>query len=50
MHGYRISHGCDLNENDNIQEWQLIVHGYKKLHGAILTKMKIIKRDKKERQ
>ena len=40
--------GGDLNENDNIKEWKLIIHGYKKLHGAILTKMKNIKRDKRD--
>ena len=26
----------------------LVMHGYKNLHGAILTKMNIIKRDQKE--
>ena len=46
MHGYRTTHGGDLNESDNFKEWKLIIHGYKDLHGAILTKMKIIKRDK----
>ena len=46
MHGYRTTHGGYLNESDNFKEWKLIIHGYKDLHGAILTKMKIIKRDK----
>ena len=46
MHGYRTSHGVDLNENGHVNEWKLIMYGYKKLHGAILTKMKSIKRDK----
>ena len=47
MLDHRISHGGDLNENDNFKEWKLIMHGYKHLYGAILTKMKIVKRDKK---
>ena len=46
MHGYRTSHGGDLNENDNFKVWKLIIHGYTICMGAILTKMKIIKRDK----
>ena len=47
MHGYRTSHGGDLNENKTFEEWTLIIHGYKICMGAILTKMKIMKRDKK---
>ena len=46
MHGCITSHGGDLNENDNLKIRKLVVHCYKKLHGAILTKMKIIKIDK----
>ena len=48
MHGYRISHGGDLNETDNFNFWKLIIHfiGYTILHWAISTKMKIMKRDK----
>ena len=42
MHGYIISHGGDLNENDNFKDLKLIIRGYKNLHGAILTKMNII--------
>ena len=37
MHGYRTSHGGDLNENDNFKVWKLIIHGYKKLHGGDLN-------------
>ena len=47
MHSYRSSLGGDINENDTLKMWKLILHGYKKMHGAILAKMKIIKRDKK---
>ena len=38
--------GCDLNENGNFTVWKPIIHGYNKLHGAVLKKMKIIKIDK----
>ena len=38
MHGYRTSHGGDLNENKTFEEWKLIIHGYKICMGAILTK------------
>ena len=34
---WRISHGVDLNENGNVKEWKLIIHGYKKLHGGDLN-------------
>ena len=37
MHGYSTSHGGDINENDNIKMWKLIIHGYKKLHGGDLN-------------
>ena len=37
MHGYRTSHGGDLNENDNFKDWKLIIHGYTNLHGADLN-------------
>ena len=37
----------DLNENNNFKLWRLIIHGYKKLHRAIFTKLKIITGDKK---
>ena len=37
MHGYIISHGGDLNENDKIKEWKLIIHGYTNLHRANLN-------------
>ena len=47
MHGYRTSHGVDLNENENFNAWKLVIHGSKNLDRAILTKMKIIRRDKK---
>ena len=47
MHGYRTSHGGDLNINKTFKEWKLTIHGCNKLHGAILTKMKIMKRDQK---
>ena len=47
MRGYRISHGGDLNENKHFKWWKLVKPGYKHLHGAISTKMKIMKRDKK---
>ena len=46
MHGCITSHGGDLNENDNFKKWTLFIHGYTNLHGAILTNLKIIKRDK----
>ena len=36
MHGYRTSHGGDLNENDNFKEWKLIIHDYKNVHGGDL--------------
>ena len=32
MHGYRISHGGDLNENKHFKEWTLIIHGYCAYH------------------
>ena len=32
MHGYRTSQGGDLNENDHVKVWKLIIHGHKKLH------------------
>ena len=38
--------GCDLNENCNFTIQKLIIHGYNKLYGAVLTRMKIIKIDK----
>ena len=37
MHGYRTSHGGDLNENKRFKMWKLIIHGYKKLHGGDLN-------------
>ena len=37
MHGYRTSHGVDLNENGHVNEWKLIMYGYKKLHGGDLN-------------
>ena len=37
MPGYITSHGGDLNENENIKEWKLIIHCYKKLHGGDLN-------------
>ena len=37
MHGYRTSHGGDLNENKTFKEWKLIIHCYKKLHGGDLN-------------
>ena len=37
MHGYITSHGGDLNENENIKEWKLIIHCYKKLHEGDLN-------------
>ena len=43
----KISHGDNLNEHDNCEMRKLIIHGFKKLHGAILTKMEILQRDKK---
>ena len=46
MHGYRTSHGGDLNENTNFIMWRLIRDGYKNSHGAILTKINIMKREK----
>ena len=46
MHDYKASHAGDLNETDNLKMWKLIIHGYKKCMGAILTKMKNINRDK----
>ena len=48
MHGYRILHGGELNENKYFEEWNLIIHGYKNCVGANLTKMDIIKRYQKE--
>ena len=42
MHDYRTSHGGELNENDNFNEWKLIIHGYRTSHGAILTKITIL--------
>ena len=36
----------DLNENNNFKAWQLIIHGYRNCMGAILTKLKNIRRDK----
>ena len=41
MHGYRISRGGDLNENDNFKVWELIINGYKNLLGNIFIIMKI---------
>ena len=43
MHGYRTPHGSDLNENGMFKVRKLIIHGYKNLHGVILTKMNILK-------
>ena len=37
MHGYRTSHGGDLNENDNFNLWKLIIHGYTILQGGDLN-------------
>ena len=37
MHGYRTSHGVDLNENGIFKEWKPIIHGYKKLDGCDLN-------------
>ena len=37
MHEYRISHGGDLNENDNSKKRKLIIHGLKQLHGGDLN-------------
>ena len=48
MHGYITSHGGDLDENKHSKEWKLSIHGYKTLHGAISTKMIIIKRYQKD--
>ena len=47
MHGYITSHGGDLNENKHFKMRKLIIYGYKKCMAAILTKIQIIKRDKK---
>ena len=37
MHGYIISHGADLNENDKFNVWKIIIHGYKHLDGDDLN-------------
>ena len=37
MLDHRISHGGDLNENDNFKEWKLIMHGYRISHGGDLN-------------
>ena len=37
MHGYRISHGDDLNETNKFNVWKLIIHGYNHLHGDDLN-------------
>ena len=41
MHGYIISHGGDLNENDNFDVWKLIMYGYKKMHADDINKMAV---------
>ena len=46
MHGYRTSHGVDLNENGNFKEWKPIIHGYKHLDGGDLNEHENYKRDK----
>ena len=49
MHGYRTSHGGDLNENKHFKAWTIIIHGYKKLQRGDLNEkenyIKILKRD-----
>ena len=45
MHSYKNLQVHDLNENYNFRYWKLIIHGLKILHGAILTKMKILRRE-----
>ena len=37
MHGYRTSHGGNLNENDKFQFWKLIIHDHKNMHGGDLN-------------
>ena len=37
MHGFKISHCGDLNENGNFKEGILVMQGYKQLHGRDLN-------------
>ena len=43
--GCKILHamGADFFENYHFQKWKTIMHGYKMLHGAMLTKIEILK-------
>ena len=40
LHGYRISHGDDLNENGNFKVQKLIIRGYKTMRGGDLNENK----------
>ena len=42
MHGYKLLYGGNLNENVNLIEGRIVMHGYQKMHWIILTKMKML--------
>ena len=37
--GYKILHGTEFNENDNVRRGTVIMHGYNILHGGDLNKI-----------
>ena len=45
MHGCRISHRDNLNDNDMFEDWKLIIQGYNKMCGSDLNENENYKKE-----
>ena len=45
MHGCRISHWDNLNDNDMFEDWKLIIQGYNKMCGSDLNENENYKKE-----